>query len=223
MTDVKKNQFTFAGKRYFRGNAPQISLGSYGVKKTPAFQANYLEGHGKLGTQPLRRVTVERVGPYTIEWNKVSRRELDVNVSYIGNNGVAVALTKEKAESASLVVIKLFVNVNDAIRLINANPSVLKCFKDYPQRARLVTSVWVVVEAEIASRIKNTASLTGTGTYNGFTLDIAASGGSTTNQRITIPKGATFAYMMHSAKRWSKRRGRRDSVLGLEDDQHGPY
>ena len=132
MADIKKNQFTYAGKRYFRGNATQVSLGSYGVKKTPAFQANYLEGHGKLEPQQLRSVKVERVGPYNIEWNKVSRRELNVDVSYIGNNGAAAALTKEKAESASLVIIKLFVNANGAISLINSNPSVLQCFKNYP-------------------------------------------------------------------------------------------
>jgi hypothetical protein len=51
---VKDNHLSFNGKNYFRGGSEDVELGSYGEKKSPITQTNYLEVQGKIPTAKLK-------------------------------------------------------------------------------------------------------------------------------------------------------------------------
>jgi hypothetical protein len=49
-------------------------------------------------------------------------------------------------------------------------------------------------------------------------VDLGGGGSSTSNSKVTIPPGTTFAYLLHKVKNWEKSNGKR-LVKDMEDDQ----
>ncbi|PON15349.1 hypothetical protein C2W62_24340 [Candidatus Entotheonella serta] len=85
---------------------------------------------------------------------------------------------------------------------------------------RIVSAVWVVMEAELASQVSNAGSVNVSVPIasSGFVVDLGVGGSSTSNSEVTIPPGTTFAYLLHKVKKWEKSNGKR-LVKDMEDDQ----
>lgn len=83
MSDVKitKSAFVYSGKRYFRAGSEDLELCSFGEKKTPLTQANYLAKEGTVSTRNLSKVKVDATGPFPIDWSKYGSSDINAGIS----------------------------------------------------------------------------------------------------------------------------------------------
>lgn len=221
--DVKLTNaaFKYGGVNYFRGKAENVNLCSDGEKKTPVGQVNYLAVQGQVPRGKLGDVTVKISGPYTIEWSKYSNTDVNASIKYLKVGGGTGTFSREAAKSANLKLVKFSLDEGQLKRLLNKYAdSVRNYLADEGRDGRIVSEVWVVMEANLASQVTTGGSVKGEGSGGGFKVEVAASGSSTTKTSITVPPNTTFAYLLHKVKDWSKGK---ETIEDMEDDQHGPF
>ena len=223
VTNVKLTKVAFKkdGIRYYRGKAENVKLCSYGEKKTPITQANYLAVQNNVPGDNLAQVSVQISGPFGINWSKYSTTDLSASISYLKAGGVKGTFTRAAAMSANLKLVKFHLNEGALEKLLNNHASgARKYLADEGADGRIVSEVWVVMEADLASDVTTGGSVTGTGTGGGFKVKLGGSTSSTVGSTITIPPGTTFAYLLHKVKKWNQGKTK---VENMEDDQHGPF
>ena len=117
---------------------------------------------------------------------------------------------------------KFYVNEGKLKDVINKkSKKALNYAKDEGNDFRVVSEVWVVMEATIAEEIVNASSVTVSGTAKGVKFDVKAKGSSKTTTSFTLPAGSTFAYLMHKVKKWNKKKMKKTTIKNMEDDQYG--
>lgn len=220
-TKLTNSAFQYSGIRYYRAKAENIRLGSYGEKKTPVGQQNYLSVQNNIKNESLAEVKVSTAGPFTIDWSKQSKSDVEVGVNYFTAAGGKATLTVEKAKSANLKLVKFYMTTGAMTKLLNQSATgARKYLADEGSDGRLVGEVWTVMEASLASSVTTSATITGSGEANGIKVTVAGSTSNTTTTSITIAPDTTFAYLLFKVK-WTN--NNKDSVDSLEDDQHGVF
>ncbi len=220
---ISKSAFAYGGTRYYRGKAENVRLGSYGEKKTPVGQTNYLAVQNHITQANLAKVKVGIAGPFPMEWSKYSKTDVEAGLStkYVKAGGATATLSHEAAKSANLKLVKFYLNEGELRKLLNNHADGARNYlADEGNDGRVVSEVWVVMEGTLASQVTTSGSVSGSGTANGLQIDVKASTSSTTTTKITLPPDTTFAYMMHKVKKWEDKKTR---VGDLEDDQHGMF
>jgi hypothetical protein len=220
-TEVKKDEFKYGGIRYFRGKAENVRLGSYGEKKTPVGQANYLAVEKNIKNEHFEGSIVKTAGPVSIDWDKVSEAELEAggSVKYIKAGGKAT-LTRKAAKSAKLKLVKFFVNAGALKGVLNKEADGARNYLAKEGRdGRVAGEVWVVMEAELAEKVTTGGSLNAKASDGGLAVSVGGSGSSTTTTTITIAADTTFAYLLFKPKFDKDKK----KIEDLEDDQSGFY
>jgi hypothetical protein len=223
MSDVNitRSAFVFGGKRYFRVGSEDLELVSFGQKKTPLTQANYLAKEGTVSTGNLSRVKVDISGPFTIEWSKYGSSDVNAGISYLKLVGGKGAFNHNVAKNAHLKLVKFGLGETPLKNLLNKHANAARSALDEEGNdGRIVSAVWVVMEAELASQVSSAGSVNVSVPIanSGFVVDLGGGGSSTSNSKVTIPPGTTFAYLLHKVKQWEKSNGKR-LVKNMEDDQ----
>lgn len=205
------------GQRFFRGKATDIALGSYGEKKTPALAIPYLAIEKTLASNIVAKVPVKVTGPIGVDWTKVSKTDLDAGVSYLKLAGGKGSLTVEGAKSVKLVLVKFSIAEGDLKDLYNKFAGGAR---DYLKKeggdARVVSEIYVAMEAELASAVTTSGKVTGSGTVNGIEIEVSVQSTTTTTSKITLPPDTTFAYLLHRVKKWDG-----SKIQDMEDDRPG--
>lgn len=220
---ISDSKFVYSSKSYFRGGCEDVNLVSFGEKKTPLGKASYLYVAGTVSPANLAKVNVTTSGPYAIEWDNYSDKQVNVGIKYLTVAGGQGAFSRRAAKSANLVLMKLSVPSNALERLLNKHANVARRnLKEEGKDARIVSDVWIVMEAELASRVTTGGSVSVSAPLgtSGFTLNVGASSSSTTSSKVQIPKNTCFAYLLAKVKKWD-RIGREWMVEELEDDTKG--
>lgn len=223
VTTVKlsKSAFSYSGVRYYRGKAENVKLCSYGEKKTPITQANYLAVQNTVTGANLSKVAVQIDGPFPIEWSKFSDIDVNGSVNYLKVGGGTGSFNRSVAMKANLKLVKFHLAEGPLTNLLNKHASGARNhLAKEGADGRIVSEIWVVMEAKLASDVANGGSVTGAGTGGGFKVQLAGSGSSKVKTTITVPPGTTFAYLLHKVKKWNKGKTK---VENMEDDQHGPF
>lgn len=220
---VKKNAFQFSGVRYFRNKAENVRLGTYGDKKTPLTQGNYLADQGHITPANLSKVNVGISGPYSIDWGKYSRTEVEAGgkTMYVDAAGAKAELTHSVAKSANLKLVKFHLAEGALKRLLNQHANGARTYlAKEGNSGRVVSEVWVVMDGKLASEVTTGGSVSASAAAGGIKIDIKIGSSTTTTKSVTLPPNTTFAYLMHKVKKWNKGKTK---VEDLEDDQHGPF
>jgi hypothetical protein len=218
-TKVTDSKFQYNGFNYFRGSAEDVVLASYGEKKTPVGKTHYLQRQDDIGRANLGKVTVTVSGPYNIDWESYTATDVNANISYLTAAGVTGSFSRQKAIDADLKLVKFSMSVGQQEKLLNDFAGTARNWmKDEGGDARIVGSVWVVMEASIATTIKNCGSITGAGAVSGFKVSIDVNKCTDSASSVDIPPGTTFAYGLYKVKKWNKGKTK---VEELEDDQAG--
>lgn len=223
MSDVNitKSAFVYGGKRYFRAGSEDLELVSFGQKKTPLTQANYLAKEGTVSTSNLSQVKVDVAGPFTIDWSKYGSSDVNAGISYLKLVGGKGAFNHNVAKSAHLQLVKFGLGEAQLKALLNHHANVARhALDEEGNDGRIVSAVWVVMEAELASQVSSAGSVNVSVPIanSGFVVDLGGGGSSTSTSNVTIPPGTTFAYLLHKVKKWEKSHGER-LVEDMEDDQ----
>lgn len=220
---ISDSKFVYSRKSYFRAGCEDISLTSFGAKKTPLGKSNYLYVAGTVSADNLSKVKVTTTGPYVIEWQKFTDNDVNVGINYLTAAGGQVGFNRSKAQKADLVLMKLSVQKLALKNLLNRHAGRARNYlRDEGNDGRIVSDVWIVMEAQLATRIKTGGNISVTSPVgtSGFTLNIGGSTSSSTSSKVQIPENTCFAYLLAKVKKWDKVNGEW-MVEELEDDTKG--
>lgn len=224
MSRFSDSKFVYSAKSYFRGACEDLNLVTFGEKKTPIGNvATYLYVAGTITADNLAKVKVTASGPYSIEWEKFSDSDVNVGIKYLTVAGGQAAFNRKTAAAADLVLMKLSLGSIELTNLLNKYaPKARSYLKDEGNDARIVSDVWIVMEAQLASKVTSGGSLSVTAPLgtSGFTLQVGGSTSSTTTTKVQIPEKTCFAYTLAKVKKWDKVNGEW-MVQELEDDIPG--
>ncbi|MCA9547070.1 MAG: hypothetical protein KC613_21860 [Myxococcales bacterium] len=215
---ITKSKFVYNGKAYFRGGSENVVLGAYGEKKTPVGRPNYLAVEDEIG-QGILAGDVKISGPYTVDWKKHSKGEVNAGIKYLTVAGGTAGFSWDAAHSANLQLVKFWVNEGPLKTILNTKAGKAReALKKEGGDGRVVSEVWVAMEANLASDVTNCASGSVQGSAKGFTVTLSGKNCTTKTGSVTIPSNTTFAYLMHKVKKWNKGKTQVDN---LEDDNVG--
>ena len=178
---------------------------------------------GKVSPKNLGEVKVKVSGPYVIEWEKFSDSDVNVGIKYLTAAGGQVGFSRNAAKSANLVLMKLSLGSIALKNLLNKHANIARnALKDEGNDARIVSDVWIVMEAQLASKVTTGGSVSVSAPLgtSGFTLEVGGSSSSTTTTAVQIPENTCFAYLLAKVKKWDKVDGKW-MVEELEDDTKG--
>jgi len=218
MSDIKvtDSHLTFLGKSYFRGGAPEIEIGSYGEKKTPITKTNYLEVQGKV---PATKLKIKEC--VTVDSNYAGTTEADLlaNINVFGVfKGSSTTALKDLKEG-KLKLIQLAVDNEDLESGTNDSPRVIQNLIDYGDDARIVDTLFLVVEASVAKSFEASKSIDLS--VNAGVAKVSAEGGvsSSGSSSITLSKGSAFAYGLVKIKWDANQKKNKTKIVKLTDDQ----
>lgn len=178
---------------------------------------------GTVSPQNLSKVKVTVSGPYSIEWEKFSDSDVNVGIKYLTVAGGQADFNRNAAKSANLVLMKLSLGSNALEDLLNNHADVARnSLQEEGNDARIVSDAWIVMEAQLASKITTGGSVSVSAPLgtSGFTLEVGGSTSSTTSTHVQIPENTCFAYLLNKVKKWDKVNGKW-MVEELEDDTKG--
>jgi hypothetical protein len=216
---VKDSHLTYNGKKYFRGGSEDIELGSYGEKKSPITQTNYLEVQGRI---PAEKLKVREAVEISIDTSQTSQKEITTNINaaavFKGSAGTAY----QDFKSGKLKLIKLIIENGDIMSAANQSPKAIDNLSTYGNDARIAHQVFVVVDDETARSFSKGSSFEVSVNVGVVKVSVGANGGSSGSTSVSVSRGSIFAYGMvkldwdaHSARNKTK-------ITKVTDDQWGP-
>ena len=220
---ISDSKFVYSGKSYFRGGCEDVNLVSFGEKKSPIGKPHYLYVAGTVTATSLAQAKVTVSGPYSIEWAKFSDTDVNVGIKYLTAAGGQVGFSRNAAKSANLVLMKLSLNSIALKTLLNKHAGTARNYlRDEGNDARIVSDVWIVMEAQLASKVTSGGSVSVSAPVgtSGFNLEVGTSASSTVATNVQIPENTCFAYLFSKVKKWDKVNGE-SMVEELEDDTKG--
>jgi hypothetical protein len=152
---VKNNHLHFNGKNYFRVGSEDVQLGSYGEKKSPITQGNYLEVQSKILGERLK---VREAIEVDIDTTKTSERELLANINVAAVFKGSAKTAYEDLKSQKLRLVKLEVDNEDMKFTANQSPNVIENLIEYGNDARIAHQVFIVLDAEMAHSFTSSTS-----------------------------------------------------------------
>ena len=193
------------GLKYFRKGAMEVRLGSFGEKKEPVLEANYLQVAGTVKAQSLMKRKVEKSTTVTVDWSKTTWADvaLDGKLRVFGLNlKIAGQYNYEKVKSAKCRLFFLSLSTDQVKYLLNDADNARQNLANEGADGRIVSGIWVVVEATLGEQFDSVGTLSVSD--EGENVKLTASGGKHGTQTITLEPGATFAYRLAKVKDWNK-------------------
>lgn len=215
---ITKSRFRYDTGTYFRGLAENVVLGSYGEKKTPVNRPNYVAVQGDLPPAKLAKF-IKISGPYDIDWSRHSKGNVSGNIKFLKKGGGTGKFSRDAAKRAKLKLIKLHLDEGSLLTVLNKRaPKVRSYLKREGRDARIVSTVWIAMEADLASDIEQCGEVKANAKVKGIPIEIDTKRCTKSKSSVTIPPNTTFAYGLHKVKRWTKRK---KAIRDLEDDYPG--
>jgi hypothetical protein len=218
---VQKHTFVYNGERYFRDKSEDLLMCSYGEKEDP------------LGTKASLNVTdhVERallkgrvryVTTADVAWERQAKADVEADGSlkyFTAEASGTASFSYERAKSAKLKLAKFVIDEGPLQTLLNSDAGRARKFLAQEGRdGRIVSTIWVVVEAEIAESFAAAGTTTGAIQAEVLSaaklrLSVKHSGSAKGTTTIVWEPGTTFAYLMHKVGKWNKDKSRIEELV----------
>ncbi len=205
MIIIRNHRIRVNSRAYRRNDAQDVSFGAFGRIQT---NANPLVPGAFVVGDVLPKAAIESMrpnisGPYAVDWSRSQSVGVDYGgpLRFLRVGKPPASLTLKKLREADLRLAYLECPYRRVAAAINDHPEALKHFRSSRQRdrARIVSAVWIVMEAELATEV--TANANVELFYQGHSLGIRY--GTTRNKRVTLPSGTTFAYRLLRVSSWT--------------------
>jgi hypothetical protein len=212
---ITEGKFVYNSIGYFRNNADNVVLGTWGKKKSPLGGPHYVQDEGRI---PAQHMKVRKATSVTIDFSQTSQTDIGATILVPGVGKLGPAALLERGRDGQLALVKL--EVANLVEAINTSPAALEglCNSDEP---RVVGGIWVVVSAEIGRTISNSGSLSLAGMVNGVAVKGDVKSGASSEVICQIEPGSTFAYMLFEPKWAENMKRNRTKVIRCEDDLKG--
>jgi hypothetical protein len=218
---VTKHYWEHNGRKYFRGNAENVEVGSFGQKKDPIGPDAYLAVQNRVKSDCLGN-RVRYLGSVGVDWAKVTQADLEANgsVKLFGLQGErAVNASYAEVKNSKFQLAGFAIDEGPLKAMLNTDADGARAFLAAEGGdGRIASEVWVVMEAQLSEHFATSAAYAVSASVAGVGLDVVAKGGSQGTEKITLSRGSTFAYMLHKVKKWNKHKTK---VEDLEDDYKG--
>lgn len=204
-TKITDNVFEYGGMKYFRGNAHLVEIGTFGEKKDPIGSKAYIDPESTVVRQNLVG-RIKKGSPVGVDWGQTTNAALEANgqMRVFGLNlSVKTNYNRDTARAANLKLYSLSIDETPLKAMLNGDAAAARRFlADEGSDGRIVTQIWVVMEAELAEHFNTSGSVNvAAGDSN---LSVTASGGKSGTQKITLSAGSTFAYALSKVTNWKK-------------------
>ena len=205
--DITKHHFKFGTLKYFRGNAHNIRICSFGQKRDPIGPKAHLDVEGTVKSKHVDS-RIKYNGVTDVAWDKTTRAEAEINgvIKFfgLGRKGALTGSYKD-AKKAKLKLVNFAVDEGPLKRMLNNDADIARrALADEGKDGRICSEVWVAMEAELAEHFSAYGSGSAGVKAAGSSLEFTASGGRHGSQTISLSEGTTFAYKLHKVTDWSK-------------------
>jgi hypothetical protein len=220
-TKITEHYFEFDNRKYHRGNAHDVELGTYGQKKDPIGPDSYLAPQNKVKSEYLegRARYKTRV---KVNWNETTKAAVEAQaiLKYFSlGKEAALSFNYEKAKDAKLELISLAIDEGPLKTMLNKDADGARNFlADEGNDGRIVSEVWIVVDAELGEHFATYGSASAAVRAAGSSVTVTVTGGKQGSQTVNVSKGTTFAYELYKVKDWDQ--GKKQ-ILDMEDDYKG--
>ena len=154
---IKNSHFTYGGIQYFRANAHLLTVGSYGEKKSPITEPNYLFAKGVIPAPKLATIEATVVD---IDFRQSNEADIFAKVHPVQLEfaGGSLSHARRAASEGKLKLVMLHMLPVKMQAAINDSPQVRDNLNDYGNDARVVLQTWVIMEAEMADRVETNSA-----------------------------------------------------------------
>ncbi len=220
-TKVTESYFELGGRKYFRGNAQLLQMGTFGAKNGSFGGRAYLDPEANVLPAYLEgRVLAGTIAK--IDWAQVSKTAVEVNgqLTYQGLDGaVEVGAGYEKIKTARLELANFYMLEAPLKEMLNTvADGARKGLAKEGADGRIVTEVWVGLTIELAEHFRSYAAGTLSVKAKDGALQATATGGKHGAQSIQFLPGTCFAYKLHKVKDW---KNGKTFIANMEADYPG--
>jgi hypothetical protein len=216
---VKNSHLHFLGKNYFRGGSESVELGSFGKKRSPITQTNYLEVQGRI---PVSRLKIKKATEVTIDFSKTTEKDLLANIDVAGVFKGSPKTAYEDLKTGKLKLVKFEVSNLDIREAANDSPKVIEELIEYGNDARITDEIFVVMEAKMAKSFTSSTSFGVSVNVGVVKVTVDLGFGSNGNTSFELAKGTTFAYGMLKLDWDANQKKNKTKIVAVTDDQWGP-
>ena len=213
---IRDSHIKLNGVKYFRGKAEDVDIGSYGRKRTPVFGMNYLDVYRNL---PARKLDINEAVVVDIDFSNSTKADIEAGFSMAQVIGIQTGNVYEKLSSGELKLVKFEMKISDIEDAVNSNRRAFDYLVDEGDDARIAHQVFVVMEAELASKVAASKTFDVKFSKGVYTITAKGKVGSKTDTVVTLSEDSTFAYLLLKPKWDAKRKRRIEEMTGGRTDQ----
>jgi hypothetical protein len=196
-----------------------VEIGSIGEKRTPVTKQNYLEVKDRI---PAAKIHATKSTVVEIDFTQTSKSAFSAVVTAI-IEGVPVKLsgdaTFDRLRSGELKLVKFSVANNDMKEAANDSPQKLQDLIEWGDDARIAHQVFIVMEAALANKFQNNATVELAAGAKGLEAKVGGSGSASGSTTIQISAGTCFAYLLAKIEWDAKQKKNQTRIVDLDDDQ----
>jgi hypothetical protein len=190
---LKNKTLVFTHWSYFLASAENVTLGSYGEKKTPIGKPNYFLKHRDFDLSGAEISSVEEI-KLDVTKTKKGDFHLAADAKVAGGN---VGVSYDNFKEGKLVLMKFGISLGEVKDCFNSTAEKSKkAIQELKgmKKPRIVNQVFVIVSAEFARNISTSAEFKIKSTIKGIDIEPGIKHTGETNVKISISPGTVFAY-----------------------------
>jgi len=225
MAELNDKRFKYDSKSYFVAGSHECQIGCGGEKRSPIGKPKNIDIHrqinpNKIGTLSSNVVEVtldqkSRSGLNAIIPLQLPSLPIPIDADIVS---VGEQLTKGK-----LKLVHIWAESQALKQAANDSPKLLNDMIDWGHDARLVSEIFIVVEARVAQKFRETKTFGIGKSMAGGLIEarIGGGGGRAGSVDVSLAPGAVFAYLLADPVWDAKARKKRTRIEKLRDDQYG--
>lgn len=213
--EIRNNHVTLEGVHYFRANASSLRLGSWGEKKSPLTQQNYLmlEGH-----VPAPKLQVRKGISCEIAGARLTDQDIGLTLTVPGVGKLSAGVAAEQLRSNQLKLVKFEVLPKNLAAAANESPAVIDGLRRVGNDGRLVHQVLVALDAKTAALYSTAGTIDAEIDGGKFSLTAHVGAGGSGGTTLSF-EDATFAYLLLKPKWDASQKKNWTRIVDWDDDQ----
>ena len=217
---ISKYSFEVGSQKYFRGNALNMRLGTFGEKKDPAGAKSYVDPEATVDADKLAKRITSPPAIVNIDWSDTTKADLEAEgpLTALGLSGqIEANVSYEKVKSGKMALAHFVINEGPLQTMLNTDADgARKYLANEGNDGRIASEVWVLLTFELSEHVSTSGSISFAA--DGSSVKVTASGGKYKTQTFSITPGTTFAYALHKVKDWNKDKTK---IENMEKDWKG--
>jgi hypothetical protein len=217
---IADSHMVFEGRHLFRGGASQVALAVNGQMKKPIFGVNFLDVQGRV---PLPKLKIRKCVTVESDFAETSEADLLANIDVAGVfKGSSKTALKDLREGR-IKLVQFAIDNEDLRAAANAAPNIIQRLIEYGDDARLVDTVFAVLEASTAEVFGSKESLSLSVDAGVVNVSVDGSVGGAGAMSTSLSVGSTFSYGPVKLHWDANEKKNKTKIVELTTDQWGPF